>query len=131
MPWTAAITGFSQSRIELTVPIAPRVIMRRVSPTTRSGWPSGSSTAARWVRRSAPVQKNRPVAAITTQRIAWSSFARSIHSANCLRCSWVTAFPISGRFSVTRRMPSSTAKMISSLSLMQVRLRVAGLRWVA
>ena len=88
VPCTLAITGTSQSRIALTVRIAPRSIIRRRSPITRSGASAGrsDSIAGAPPLRSAPVQKKRPVAWSTTQRMARSSSARANHSPIFTRC---------------------------------------------
>ena len=116
VPWTAAITGTSQSRMALTVEIAPRSIIRRRSPTTRSGASAGrsDSVAGAPPRRSAPVQKNRPVAWITTQRMARSSSARASHRPIWMRWSLVSALPASGRSKVMVAIPSLTSKRTPS-----------------
>jgi hypothetical protein len=109
VPLTPAITGFSQSRIDVTTVCQPSMIMRAASPTTLSGASPGFGRGARWPpRRSAPVQKAvSPAPVMTTARTKRSDDASLTHSAMRSRMNWVSALPASGRLIVIQQIPSS------------------------
>ena len=71
VPFTPAITGFSQSRTDATSRWKPRWIIRPPSPTIISGAPGGFGEGVRTSRRSAPVQNPfSPFPVMTTARTA-------------------------------------------------------------
>ena len=83
---------------------------RATEPAGRSGASAGRpGSAGRSARRSAPVQKCRPVAAITTTRTLRSSLARSSRSMIRSRCAGERALPTSGRLRVMRAIPAATS----------------------
>ena len=116
VPLTPAMTGFSQSRMEVTRPCQPSLIMRDASPTTLSGASSGFGRGgSRPPRRSAPVQKAfSPAAVMTTTRTNRSDEASRTQAAIWSRMNWVMAFPASGRLRVIQQMPSSIRRSRSS-----------------
>jgi hypothetical protein len=78
VPFSATITGFSQSWIRCINVSKPRRIMLIAVPTTRSGAPSGFAFMGCGTDRSAPVQKCRSPAAVSTiARTATSTCASS------------------------------------------------------
>jgi hypothetical protein len=75
VPPTAAITGFSQSRMAATSAWAPSRMSLATSPTPRFGASSGRGAGGREARRSAPVQNASPVWPSTTARMPRSALA--------------------------------------------------------
>ena len=116
VPLTPAMTGFSQSRMEVTRLCQPSRIIRDASPTTFWGASSGFGRGGSWPpRRSAPEQKAfSPAAVMTTTRTNRSDDASRTHSAIWSRMNWVMAFPASGRLRMIQQMPSSTRRIRSS-----------------
>ena len=115
VPLTPAMTGFSQSRMEVTRRCQPSRIMREASPTTLSGAPSGLGRGGRRPpRRSAPLQNAlSPAAVMTTTRTNRSEDASSTQSAMRSRMNWVSALPASGRLRVIQQIPSSIRRVRS------------------
>ena len=69
VPFSATITGFWQSWIDLHERLEPGAHHVDALPTTMSGAPSGFGAIGGRIRRSEPVQKWRsPAAVSTTQR---------------------------------------------------------------
>src|SRR5688572_17976832 len=118
VPLSPQITGFSQSRMDVTMRCHPRWMVRATSPTMRSGAPSGlGGGSLRPLRRSAPVQKCRSPAPVrTTTRTLGSADASSNTTGISSRMYWVRALPASARLMVRRRMPPSSVRSRSSLT---------------
>ena len=107
VPLTAAMIGNSESKMAGNRVYWPSSIIRRASPTTRSGTPSGRSDGTRWLK-SAPGQNSfSPLAVSTMARAVWAPLRPLIRSRMRLRHGGERALPFSGR-SIVIQATSST-----------------------
>ena len=97
VPFTAAMTGSSQSRMAGINLSWPSSIMRLDSPTADSGAPSGRGAGSLRRLMSAPGQNSfRPVAVITTARASKRPFRPLTREAIRSRMPGEMALPFSG-----------------------------------